>query len=242
MAIALEWQGVSHGFQNTRALDRVSLQVDSGTICGIMGPNGAGKTTLLKIAAGLMPPTLGRVRRAGQALYPHSRHRQAEVGVLLGDIPGCYAPLSLWENLRFFAALQGLSGPQAEASIAALLEQLQIEEPHKPFQMCASGIKQRVLLARALLHDPPLLLLDEPTRHLDAARAETVRALLVQLQRRGKTIVFTTHQAAEAEALAQQRVLLERGRIRSLDSVLPRSGLRPAGEEKGTTGSARGAP
>lgn len=211
---ALAWQHVTHTFQGPPALDRVSLQVAPGTLCGIMGPNGAGKTTLLKIAAGLMPPTAGRVQRLGKPLYPHPRRRQMEVGVLLGDLPGCYARLSIQENLRFFAALQGLSGSQAGIRIAALIEHLQIEHPRKPFQMCASGIKQRVLLARALLHEPPLLLLDEPTRHLDAAQAGAVHALLMQLQRRGKTIVFTTHHAAEAEQLAQQRVVLERGQAR----------------------------
>lgn len=214
VAPAVEWQDVTHRFQRVPALERVTLHVAVGTLCGIMGPNGAGKTTLLKIAAGLMPPTQGRVQRAGQALYPHPRRRQAEVGVLLGDVPGCYARLSVWENLRFFAALQGFSGQAARRRIEALLVQLQIAQPQKPFQMCASGIKQRVLLARALLHDPPLLLLDEPTRHLDAAHAEAVRALLRQLQRQGKTIVFTTHQALEAEQLAQQRVTLEQGRVR----------------------------
>ncbi|HEX9780866.1 MAG TPA: ABC transporter ATP-binding protein [bacterium] len=210
------------------ALRGVSVSASEGELLAVVGPNGAGKTTLLKIAAGLILPDAGAVRVAGA---PPDRTRRAitrMLGIAAGDPPGFYDRLTGRENLRFFAALHGLGRAAASRRIEETLARLELEAPERRYQEYSAGTKQRLLVARALLHDPAVLLLDEPTRSLDPAGQLGLRRLLTgrfgAAERR--TIVFTTHQPEEA-ALADRVAVLIDGTLSALGA--PASFGGPAG-------------
>ncbi|MBI4322781.1 MAG: ABC transporter ATP-binding protein [Candidatus Omnitrophica bacterium] len=203
-----------------RALEDISLTVNAGEVFCLMGSNGAGKTTLLKILTGLLLPTSGTVLINGQDVARISARLRSQVGFASSDRPGFYDQLTGRQNLAFFAALYGLSTRQAARRIAELTELLEIAAPDQPYQACSAGMKQRLLLARALLHDPPIVLLDEPAKSLDPLRAETLRALLHdRFARSGKTVLLTTHSAAEAEACTGRIAVLQRGGLKACGTV-----------------------
>jgi ABC-type multidrug transport system ATPase subunit len=194
------------------ALNDLSLTIEPGERFCLMGSNGAGKTTLLKILMGLVLSTSGMICINGQPIRRHTKRLKAQLGFASGDRPGFYDQLTGRQNLTFFANLFGLSTAQARRRIDALFELLEITDTEQQYQAYSAGLKQRLLLARALLHDPPILLLDEPTRSLDLLQAERLHALLRdRLSHRGTTLLFTTHQAWEAEALGGRIAVLHRG-------------------------------
>lgn len=195
------------------ALRDVSLNIERGERFCLMGPNGAGKTTLLKILAGLVLPTSGTVLISGEDLQRRSRGIRSQVGFASGDRPGFYDRLTGRQNLEFFAVLQGLSRQAVRRRIDEVLELCGIEAADAQYQEYSAGLKQRVLLARALLHDPPILLLDEPTKSLDPVQTSQWHELLTDRLHRAerKTILFTTHQAHEAARVAQRIAVLDRG-------------------------------
>ncbi len=203
------------------ALRNVSCDAEPGETLCIMGSNGAGKTTLLKIMAGLVLPTSGTVMIDGQDVRRQSLPRRSRIGFASGERPGFYDRLTGRQNLEFFTALYGLSRAEAQRRIRELLECFAIGSPDQQYQEYSTGMKQRLLLARTLLHDPPILLLDEPTRSLDPSQTAAFYQL-IQERLRGKTILWTTHQASEAERVAHHVIVLHRGGIRAagpLDAV-----------------------
>lgn len=203
-----------------RALDDVSMAIEPGEVFCLMGSNGAGKTTLLKILTGLLLPTSGTVFINGQDAARIGARLRSQVGFASSDRPGFYDQLTGRQNLAFFAALYGLSTRQAARRIGELTELLQITAPDQPYQACSAGMKQRLLLARALLHEPPIVLLDEPTKSLDPLWAETLRALLRdRFARSGKTVLLTTHSAEEAEACGGRIAVLRRGGLKACGMV-----------------------
>jgi len=198
------------------ALDEVSLTVEAGELLCLMGSNGAGKTTLMKILAGVVLPTSGRALIDGYDVTRASRLLRAHIGFAAADPAGFYDRLTGRQNLAFFASLHGLPGAQARGRIDELLSLLELDMPDQFYQEYSSGTKQRLALARALLHQPSLLLLDEPTRSLDPLQTERVHALLRgRLRRQGVTIVLATHQVWEAEALADRVAVLHHGAIQA---------------------------
>jgi ABC-type multidrug transport system ATPase subunit len=212
-----------------RALDDVSLTIEPGELVCLMGPNGAGKTTLLRILAQLLLPTAGRARINGQDVHHTSPWLRSQIGFASSDRPGFYDQLTGRQNLAFFASLYGLSRAGASKRIGSLLGQLGLEKAQgQPYQEYSAGMKQRLLLARTLLHDPPILLLDEPTKSLDAAQTATLHQLIKgELHdAQGKTILFTTHQAWEAEGLAGRIAILHGGALRGCGTVEQLAGPR----------------
>ena len=200
-----------------RALDDVSLTIEAGELFCLMGSNGAGKTTLLKIIVGLTWPTSGTVLIEGRDVHRHARWVNARVGVASSDRPGFYEPLTGRHNLEFFGALAGLSRWRVCRRIDELVELLDLRSIDHPYQACSAGMKQRLLLARALLHDPPILLLDEPSKSLDPVQTANLHAVIKDrlLGDLKKTVLVTTHHVWEAERLAQTLTVLHRGKIRA---------------------------
>lgn len=199
-----------------RAVDGVNLTVEGGSVLALLGPNGAGKTTLLRVLAGLVLPSSGDVRVRGIDVVEKEAEGKRLVGISLGDDRSLYARLSGRRNLEFFAALHGLSRQEATQRIDDLGRILDIPLDQS-VQASSAGIRQRILIARALLHDPSVLLLDEPTKSLDPASASGLRSFVRdELARNlGKTVVIATHNLAEAELLGDEIAIMQKGRIRA---------------------------
>jgi ABC-2 type transport system ATP-binding protein len=213
-----------HPFGRARrieALRGVDLDVREGEILGLLGPNGAGKTTLLKIFSCLVLPDTGQATVLGTPTEDENRVKRT-IGLVSTDERSFYWRLSARENLRFFARLYDVPVRSTESRIDELLERVDlVEAADRPFSGYSSGMKQRVSIARALLHDPPILLMDEPTRSLDPASSIALRGFIDrELNRRdGKTIVLATHDLREAEAISHRVAILVSGRIRELGTV-----------------------
>jgi ABC-type multidrug transport system ATPase subunit len=208
--------GGPHGPDVVEALRGVSLRVHAGEIFGLVGRNGQGKTTLIKTTCGLVEPSAGKVRVFGHDTVHALREVKRRVGLVSADERSFYFRLSGRDNLTFFARLQGLAAQEIEARTAALSETFELTPVlDRPFQEYSSGNKQRLAIVRALLPDPPLLLLDEPTRSLDPISAEGLRRALRAWAGAGrnKTVLITTHNLSEIEQLCQRVAILSRGRV-----------------------------
>jgi ABC-2 type transport system ATP-binding protein len=213
-------QGVSKSFRSAPGVLRnVDLQVGAGHVFALLGPNGAGKTTLSRILATLLLPDAGVVRVGGCDALKHPLDVRRRLGCSLDSDRSFFMRLSGGENLLFFAALCGLRAREARQRAKELLESLGIAEAaDRRVQEYSSGMKQKLSLARALLADPPVLLLDEPTRGLDPLAAEEFRASLRLLSAgRNKTILLVTHSMEEAVELAEAAGILFRGQLTRLD-------------------------
>ncbi|MGH2732644.1 MAG: heme ABC exporter ATP-binding protein CcmA [Actinomycetota bacterium] len=196
-------RGISRRYGRVRALSCVDLEIAPGERVAIFGANGSGKTTLLKIVAGLLAPSSGEVAIDGAA----PRMVRGRFGYL-GHHPYLYPHLSVIENLALFARLYGVRGAAAEAALARMGLSTR---RHALVHTLSRGETQRAALARCILHDPPLLLMDEPFTGLDEEAAETLPGILRQ---GGRTLVMATHDHARGEAVADRTVTLEHGCLR----------------------------
>jgi ABC-2 type transport system ATP-binding protein len=232
--------------ERIEVLRGVDLEVPAGALCGLLGPNGAGKTTLLRILAATVLPDRGRVHILGldATRAPQRVHRA--IGVVLGDERSFFWRLTARQNLRFFAALCDLPAAAARERIAELAGLLGLAgELDKPFRNLSTGWRHRLALARALLHDPPVLLMDEPTRGLDPGATARARRLIAErlVGRLGKTVLLATHDLAETRQLCDRLALLDGGRVLAQGpaaEVLPRAaaafGLDGPGQPEGPEG------
>jgi ABC-2 type transport system ATP-binding protein len=195
--------------------------VKTGEIFGLLGPNGAGKTTLLKILSCLVLPDAGRAELYGCDVR-HEDKVKFRLGLVHSDERSFYWRLSGRDNLRFFARLYDVPGKRINARIDELLHKVDLTEAApRRFSDYSSGMKQRLAIARALLHDPPILLMDEPTRSLDPAASLSLRALIRdELKGRdGKTVLLATHNLREAEALCDRIAILVAGTVRQVGTI-----------------------
>ena len=198
-----------------RALDGVSFHVDEGETYALLGPNGSGKSTLIRILATLLLPDAGSVRVLGNPLPGGEAELRRRIGRVSVDA-AFYKKLSARENLLYAAQLYRLEPRRAERTALAILERLGLDQKrfYDPLEEMSRGMQQKIAITRALLHDPPLLLLDEPTTGLDPASKRQVQLFLEELRaERGTTIFLTTHDMAEAERLAERIGFLARGRL-----------------------------
>jgi ABC-2 type transport system ATP-binding protein len=200
-------------FGSKQALDGLTLEVAPGRIFGLIGPNGAGKTTTIRILAGLLKPDAGEVRLDGTGLEQRLAVRRL-TGALI-EQPGLYGKLTLTEYLTFFSRLHDLSPAQTRTRIQELTELLELEgQAGERLLGFSLGMKQKVALARILLHDPPILLLDEPTAGLDPLISKKVRDyLLGRGGRPKKTVLVSTHHLDEAGRVCDEIAIIHRGRI-----------------------------
>lgn len=200
----------------TRALDGVSLDLARGEALGLVGTNGAGKTTLLKVICNLLLPDGGRVLVDGLDVVKEGREARRRLGLVVSDERSFYWRLTVRRNLEFFASLHDMSAATAEARLTELASWLGMEDfMDRPFSDLSSGMRQRVSLARGLLHDPDILLLDEPIHSLSPDAALEVDHIFTgQLRReRGKTLLLATQSMSEVERVCGAMCLLHRGRL-----------------------------
>ncbi len=214
---------LSHAFKGPHgmvpALSDIDLEIAPGEFFGLFGPNGAGKTTLIRILTTLILPTSGRAAIYGHDVVKEAGLARAHLGLVFSNENSFYGRLTGRQNLEFFAALQNLSRAETRRQIDALLALFDLTGAgNTPFQYYSTGMRQKLNVVRALLHDPPVLFLDEPTKGMDALTAETLRRLLREelVQRRRKTVLLTTHDLQEMEALCDRVAILDGGRIRGV--------------------------
>ncbi|MBE9482234.1 MAG: ABC transporter ATP-binding protein, partial [Chloroflexi bacterium] len=211
----IETFGLSRSFGNIVAVEDLTLEVEQGEVLGFLGPNGAGKTTTIRMLAGTIAPTRGYAIVAGFRT-DHEVERLHEVIGLLTEAPGFYNRLSAKRNLEFFAGFYPDIDIQTQVEKYLRLMGLW-ERCHDKVGTFSKGMKQRLALARALLHEPPVLFLDEPTAGLDPEAAREVREFIKSLSQQGRTIFLSTHNLAEAEFLCH-RVALFRRQMLALDT------------------------
>jgi ABC-2 type transport system ATP-binding protein len=216
--MAIRMENLRRDFQSkdgpVRALDGLTLEVPAGRIFGFLGPNGAGKTTTLRLLLGLLEPTAGRAEMLGFDAQTEADEVRARTGALL-EHTGIYEQLSAEDNLEFYARAWRLRKPERQARIKELLTGMGLwERRGDRAGAWSQGMKQKLALARALLHRPPLVLLDEPTAGLDVPSAADVRDDLAALaEREGTTVFLTTHNMAEAERLCSRVAVIRQGKL-----------------------------
>lgn len=209
----IEATNVSKVFGLRPVLRGVDLTVQPGEFVALFGPNGAGKTTFLRILATLTRPTGGAVRINGHALPQQAAAARASLGVVSHQ-PLLYGDLSARENLRFYARMYGLNGPQRETRIDEVLRAVGLHKREADLVRTFSrGMQQRLAIARAILHEPPVLLLDEPYTGLDQDAAAALDGVLQEVATRGRTVLMTTHDIVRGLALAGRVLILSGGRI-----------------------------
>lgn len=210
------WRWRSPGPPITAVHD-ISLHVPPGELFGLLGPNGAGKTTLVKMLCTLVQPSTGTAVVAGHDLRQSGAIRAA-VGLVVSDERSFYWRLTARQNLTFFAALYGLGGPAARERVQTVLGDVQLAKvAERRFSSFSSGMRQRLAIARALLHRPRVLFLDEPSRSLDPTATQKLHTLILQLrQEQSMTIFLITHDLAEAEKLCDRVALMHQGQIRAI--------------------------
>jgi len=199
-----------------RALDGLSFRVNWGEVYGLLGPNGAGKTTAVRILATLLLPDSGKALVAGYDVVEEPEEVRRRIGVMLSVERGFFWKLTARENLKYFGMLYGLDGEELEKRIDHVLELVGLKElgaENRRFEDMSLGMKARLGLARALLKDPQVLILDEPTLGLDPPSSRTIRNLLRDQARRGKAVLLTTHNMHEAETVCDRVGIISRGRI-----------------------------
>jgi ABC-2 type transport system ATP-binding protein len=195
------------------AVHDISFSVPNGTIFGMLGPNGAGKTTTIKMLSTLLIPTSGSATVAGFDVGSQERDVRHQLGVVLGGDRGLYMKISALENLRYFGNLYGMRKPAIERRSAELLELVNLSDrADQRVEGYSRGMKQRLHLAKALLHNPPILFLDEPTIGLDPASAVDLRRAIAALVP-DHTVLLTTHDMHEADQLCSEIAIVDHGRI-----------------------------
>ncbi|MBV7337951.1 ABC transporter ATP-binding protein [Chloroflexi bacterium TSY] len=197
------------------AVSTLNLSIPSGQVIGFLGPNGAGKTTTIKMMCGLVEPTAGSITLNGFDVSKQRGHAMQQIGAVLEGTRNVYWRLTAWQNLIYFGRLKGFWGRQLRRRAEKLLRELDLwERRSDPVRDFSRGMQQKVAIACALIADPPIVLLDEPTLGLDVHASRVVREWVEQLaSERGKTIVLTTHQLHMAQELCDRVVIIHHGQV-----------------------------
>jgi ABC-2 type transport system ATP-binding protein len=215
----IEIDSVSKRFEDTLAVDNVSLLIKKGELLGLLGPNGAGKSTLTKMISGMLNPTSGTIKVGEYNIKKQPMKAKESLGVVPQDIV-LYDYLNAKENLSFYGRIYGLSGKKLKTRIKELLKFTQLEEKavKRHVSKYSGGMKRRVNIAAALLHEPEVILLDEPTAGLDPQNKLALWEIIQSLKEQRKTIVLTTHMMEEAEELCERVAIMDHGKIIALGS------------------------
>ena len=211
---SLTFVDVSRHFGRRRVLNKISLRCDAGEIVALLGPNGAGKSTLLAIAATLLDPSSGEVRYGDRTARAFGSRLRGSIGVLGHDLY-VYPELSAAENLSFFGSLYGL--PDLPSRVAAALDRAGLGHRDDPVSRFSRGMRQRLALERTLLHQPRLVLLDEPFTGLDDAATEALRGRLRHLREAGCIVLVTTHDLETIEGVADRGVILQHAALSAIE-------------------------
>src|SRR6201996_9457881 len=208
----IEIEGLTKRFGPFTAVADLSLTVAKGEVLGFLGPNGAGKSTTMKMVTGYLAPSAGRARICGHDIETDTLAAQAVLGYLPEGAPA-YGDMTARQFLIFIAQVRGFKGVAARARATAAVEKTQLEDVlDQPIETLSKGYKRRVGLAQAILHDPPVLIMDEPTDGLDPNQKHEVRTLIREMGRE-KAIIFSTHILEEVEAACTRAIIIDRGKI-----------------------------
>ena len=206
-------ENLSKRFGDFLAVDRIDFQVSAGEVLALLGPNGAGKTTTIRMLTAILRPTTGKARLAGYDVVEQADQVRASVGVL-NEQHGLYGRMSAHEYLDFFGQIYRLDIERRQQRIRGLLESFGLyEHRYRRIGQFSKGMRQKLALARTLLHEPPVLILDEPTSAMDPESASLVRRSIRSLRSAERSIIICTHNLAEAEDLADQIAIVRSGRI-----------------------------
>jgi sodium transport system ATP-binding protein len=220
----IEVEGLTKSFPGpdgkpVAAVDDLNFTVRPGEIFGLLGPNGAGKTTTLRMLCTVLKPTAGFATVAGYDIATQAARVRRSVGFLSANT-GIYDRMTAWEMVDYYGRLYGLAGDELTARMESLFDALQMNEFRDvPGGRLSTGMKQKVSIARALVHDPPVLIFDEPTAGLDVLVQRAVLRGIAELREQGKTILFSTHVMTEVEKLCDHVAILCRGRIAAAGSL-----------------------
>jgi ABC-2 type transport system ATP-binding protein len=200
------------------AVNEVSLAIQEGEILGLLGPNGAGKTTFISMITGLLEPTSGTVTVDGLDLEAHTNEVKAKLGLVPQEL-ALYPTLSARDNLSFFGSIYGLGGKNLQERVDAVLELVELtERADEAIETYSGGMKRRVNIAAGLLHQPELLILDEPTVGVDPQSRNAIFEGVEALNRSGITVIYTTHYMEEAQRLCHRVAIIDEGQIIALDT------------------------
>jgi ABC-2 type transport system ATP-binding protein len=244
----IEVEGLTKDYGPRRAVEDLTFHAEKGEILGFLGPNGAGKTTTMRILCGYMPPTSGQARIAGYDVVDQSLEVRRRVGYLPETVP-LYPDMTVFEYLKFMADLRGLR--DAEERVDGVLETVHMEDRAEGYiANLSKGMRQRIGLAQALLHEPEVLILDEPTIGLDPAQIRDVRNLIQKIGQE-RTVLLSTHILSEAQQICNRVLIINKGRIVAEDSPeqlqarlagAQRVALRVGGDADGLEGLVAGVP
>jgi len=207
-------EDLTYRYGDHLAVNQINFRVEQGEILGFLGPNGAGKTTTVKMLTGQLLPKSGRATLLGLDIAKHPKQVQAQIGVCF-EIANLYEQMSGEENLKLFARLFGVKG----FDVAGALARVGLDGRGKDrVETYSKGMKQRLMVARALVNTPRILFLDEPTEGLDPTSAQSIRRVIVEERERGATVFLTTHDMFEADRLSDRVAFIDRGAIVALDT------------------------
>ena len=209
---------VTKRYDNTTVVDRLNLQINQGEIVGIIGHNGAGKSTTMKMIAGLIEPTSGDIHVMGQDMVRHSIKVKQRIGYLPEESP-LYEAMTAQQYLLFFSELYQMPRQKAMGRIDGLLESLGLEQTNKLTGEFSKGMKRKTAIARTLLHDPELLILDEPNSGLDPLTSFFIINYLKTLKREGKTILLSAHNLFHVETICDRVAIIKNGKLLVFDTM-----------------------
>lgn len=215
--LAKEFPDLKRG--TVTALDDVSFDVQPGEVFGLLGPNGAGKTTCLRVLSTVLQPTAGRALVAGYDVARQPEQVRANIGFMSSNT-GIYDRMTAWELVEYYGRLYGMDESRLQARLSEIFHTLQMDEIRDVLgSKMSTGMKQKVSIARTIVHDPPVLIFDEPTSGLDVLVAREVLKMISSLKEKGKCIIFSTHIMREVEKLCDRVGIIHRGRILAVGSL-----------------------
>lgn len=210
----IEVNSLSKTFKEVKAVDNISFTVKSGEIVGLLGENGAGKTTTLRILATMLKPTGGTAKVNGFDILTEDSMVRSQIGILFGGEVGLYDRLTARENIKYFAMLNGLSKEETKKNIDELVKALEMEEYiDRRVGKFSRGMKQKVAIARSIVHNPKVMLFDEPTMGLDVTAARIVQNFIFKCKEQNKSIIFSSHSMVEVEKLCDRVIIINKGKI-----------------------------
>ncbi|MCM3144513.1 ATP-binding cassette domain-containing protein [Brevibacillus sp. MER 51] len=211
----IEVKDVSKRFKEIAAVQHVSFRVEAGEVYGLLGENGAGKTTTMRMMATVLTPTEGDIEISGFSVRQQPLEVRRRIGILFGGDVGLYSRLTARENIAYFGRLYGLEQARLEERTLRLSRMLEMDAfLDRRVGAFSRGMKQKVAIARTLVHDPDVILLDEPTTGLDVTAATIFRRMVRKLQEEGKTILFSSHNMGEINKLCKRVALMHKGKLR----------------------------